>query len=283
MPDNFTCVASRAWTVLKLRLVLGKNKYERMKKFFKGLVLVVALLIAVAVALFVLYDEPLPTGKEGPDADALARRMIASVNGDAWQQTGAVSWTFRGPHYHLWDKQRHLAKVAWEGHVVLLDIDKRIGFIQSDTEGLSTLDKAELCETAWKCWVNDAFWLNPVTKAFDGGTRRSIVPLEDGKEGLMVSYTSGGATPGDAYLWLLDEDFRPAAWKMWVSIIPVGGVEFTWEDWIKTETGAWIATSHEGLISVPIKEVRTASTLNELTGGDIFEPLLNPQNDLIEY
>jgi hypothetical protein len=122
-----------------------------------------------------------------------------------------------------------------------------------------------------------------VTKAFDSGTSRSIVQLDDQSEALMVSYSSGGATPGDAYLWILDDNFRPTSWKIWVSIIPIGGVTFTWEDWIKTETGAWVATRHDGLISVPIADVKTADSLGGLMGEDIFEPLINSRNELVEF
>jgi hypothetical protein len=29
--------------------------------------------------------------------------------------------------------------------------------------------------------------------------------MQDEKEALMVTYTSGGSTPGDSYVWILDE------------------------------------------------------------------------------
>lgn len=32
---------------------------------------------------------------------------------------------------------------------------------------------------------------------------------------------------------------------MWVSIIPIGGLEASWEDWKKTESGAILATTHQ--------------------------------------
>ena len=174
-------------------------------------------------------------------------------------------------------------QVEFEDQVVQVDIDKRRGTIIGSSEHLSVLDKVELCEKAWRLWINDSFWLNPITKVFDDGTMRSLATLKDGTEGLMISYSSGGVTPGDSYFWILNENYRPVAWKFWVSIIPIGGLRFTWDEWIQLSTGAWISTYHDGIIGIRIADARGKATLEELTGvNDLFQPLLDAEN-LIAY
>ena len=122
-------------------------------------------------------------------------------------------------------------------------------------------------QKAYKAFINDAFWLNPVVKIFDEGTARSIVTLADGREGLLVSYTSGGVTPGDSYLWFVDANGLPTAWKLWVGILPLGGLEISWDNWIALPTGAKIATGHtvkSTSISTPITNVASAPDLKTL-------------------
>jgi hypothetical protein len=45
--------------------------------------------------------------------------------------------------------------------------------------------------------------------------------MQDNQEALMITYASGGSTPGDSYVWFVDQNYMPKAWRMWVSIIPV--------------------------------------------------------------
>jgi hypothetical protein len=130
--------------------------------------------------------------------------------------------------------------------------------------------------TAYAYWINDSFWLNPVVKLFDPGVERSLVELDDGRNALLVSYTSGGVTPGDAYLWIPGPGDLPEAWRMWVQIIPIGGIETTWEGWTELSTGAKISTQHRGWgrLMTFITDVQGAETLEAL-GVDVtlFDPL----------
>jgi hypothetical protein len=266
-----------------LHLSCSKVKFIVMK-IFKGIAIFFTSCVLLLLVFYIVADEPIPKGDVSKEADELAKAMMASVNTQAWDSTGAVSWTFRNPHYHTWDRKRNFASISWDDKEVLIDIDGRRGFINKGADGLSELEKSALCESAWKFWVNDSFWLNPISKVFDGGTERRLVKSDEWGEALLVTYKSGGATPGDSYLWILDENKRPKAWKLWVSIIPIGGLKFSWEDWVTLSTGASIATSHKGLLDIPITDVKGTSDLLELTDGiDLFSVLETDNSNLIAF
>ncbi len=201
----------------------------------------------LAVVVFVYtMNEPRPEGRPGPEADELARSMEAAVDKDAWDRTGAVRWSFFERHHYVWDRQRGLVELRWGESRALFRTADQTGRVWREGVEQNEEDAREALRTAYAYWINDAFWLNPVVKFFDLGVERSLVELDDGREALLVSYTSGGVTPGDAYLWIPGPDGLPAAWRMWVQIIPVGGIEVTWEGWVELETGAKVATQHEG-------------------------------------
>ena len=209
-----------------------------------------------------------PTGTSGPEADALARRMLAAVDEPAWQRTGAVRWTFRGDRHHLWDRRRGLARVRWADVEVLVDLASREGIARERGVRVDDDRAAKLVAKAFARWTNDSFWLNPLVKLFDPGTERRLVRLGDGGDALLVEYTAGGLTPGDAYLWLLGADDLPIAWKMWTSNLPKGGVKASWEGWVELATGARIATLHKlALGKVTIEDLAGAATLAELEPG----------------
>jgi hypothetical protein len=72
-----------------------------------------------------------------------------------------------------------------------------------------------------------------------------LVPQENGSTRLLVTYTTGGDTPGDSYLWELNEKGLPVSFRMWVQIVPLNGFEASWEGWHTTESGALLPQSHK--------------------------------------
>ncbi|WP_456459038.1 hypothetical protein [Reichenbachiella sp.] len=242
-------------------------------------------LLAIFLTCFLLFeymDESLPEGKLGDEADALAQKMLTSINDKAWQNTGAVSWGYDDRTY-IWDRKRHLTEVNYEGHQVLLDLNNRLGVIVGVNNELTEEEKIEICHWAWRYWCNDSFWLNPISKVFDPGTERRVVDWH-GQKALLVTYTSGGSTPGDSYLWILDQNGRPTSWKLWVSIIPIGGMRFSWDKWVELETGVMISTYHFNMVkTIPLHNPVGKTELIEMVGRDIFGPILNASTELVSF
>lgn len=236
-----------------------------MSKIAKKSLLALAL---VAISIFTLYliiNEPLPEGTAGPAAEVLADKMLQAVNKEAWDTTFAVQWSFSG-HNYLWDRKNDFVRVQWDDYEVLLNTYELQGISYKNDAVLNGQDHKEAIEAAWEYFANDSFWLIAPYKIRDPGTERLLVETEDG-EALMVHYTSGGVTPGDTYLWLLDHDGTPKAWQLWVQIIPIGGIEFSWEEWQTFETGARISLFHDGPIDLKISNVAVADDVADLNDG----------------
>ena len=246
-----------------------KRKFPR---WLKILLIIMGVVILAGLVLFFVNNEPRPEGTSGEAAELMAKNIQTAIDINAWDTTEVIQWNFADRHSFLWDKERHWVKVNWSDNEALIRIDSLDGMVWAKgVEVTEAKKKAKMLKKAHHFWANDAFWLNAPAKLFDKGTERSIVQHE-GKDALMVTYTSGGATPGDSYLWIVDENNLPTSYKMWVKIIPIGGAEFSWEDWKTTETGAKIATNHKGLLEIPIKDLKTGA-LSDFGDKDPFELL----------
>lgn len=220
----------------------------------------------LAGGFFVAFNEKKPEGQNPERADALAQKMALSLHKAAWDSTAVVSWTFAGNHHYVWDKKNKYVEVIWSENRVLLNLDewsKGKAFVNGQEVTDKEIDV--LRGKAWSFFCNDSFWLIAPYKIFDEGVYRSIVKTKDNKEALLVSYASGGVTPGDAYLWHLDESGIPISYQMWVKIIPIGGVSATWESWQATETGAIIASSHKiGPMTIALENIKMGDMLGAI-------------------
>lgn len=240
------------------------------RRFVKRLLLTVVGLVALAALALQVLGAPRPSGRAGAGAEALAARMEAAVDLEAWQRTGAVRWTFRGANRHLWDRRRGFDRVRFDDLEVWVDLGARSGLAARAGRPLDDAEAAPLVARAWALWANDSFWLNPIAKLRDPGTVREEVTGKRGASALLVRYTEGGVTPGDAYLWRLGDDGLPVAWRMWTQILPVGGLRASWEGWQTLATGARVATRHRiaGLLTLRLTEVAGAATLEALEPGE---------------
>lgn len=213
-----------------------------MKKFFKFLGILLVVLIVAGTVFYFVKNEDLPQGKQGVEADALAIKMLNAINHKAFETTEIIEWDFRKAHFYKWYKHKSIVEVSWDENKVILNTKepKKSEVFVNDKK----VNNPELIQTAESYFNNDSFWLIAPYKIFDAGTQRSIVNYEN-KEALMITYTSGGSTPGDSYLWFLDDNYMPTSFKMWTKVIPIGGVSATWSNFKNTKSGIKLPSNHQ--------------------------------------
>ena len=91
--------------------------------------------------------------------------------------------------------------------------------------------------------------------------------------GIGTSYSSSsGVTPGDSYLWVLD-DKLPTAWRLWVSVVPIPG----WTSWRPGPTfpvARRLRPAMRWAVCARINDPRAAATVADLVeGDDLFAPI----------
>ncbi|WP_343765077.1 hypothetical protein [Gangjinia marincola] len=229
-----------------------------MKKFLMYSFGILLAFIVIGGIIYVIKNEALPKGSSSTEADQLAQKMLTALNYDAYKDTRYLKWTFRKRDY-VWDRENNLVDIKWDNTVVNLRIlIPELSNVFINGEIPSAKDKTEAIENAISRFNNDSFWLIAPYKVMDPGTIRSLVTLNESTQGLKVTYSTGGTTPGDSYVWVLDENYIPQYYKMWVDIIPVGGLKATWINFEEMESGARIAQKREieGLMEIPLSNVR---------------------------
>lgn len=257
---------------MRLYLVLLESIYKIaqfkiMKKTFKIIAFIMLVIIVLLLGFSYFASKPLPDGERGSKAETLTNKIQLEINQKAWETTAAITFTFRGEHHYLWDKTNNNVQVKWDSKTVLYNNQTLKGIAYDGDQPLSGDDKTAAIKKANDFFNNDSFWLVAPFKLRDLGTTRSIVKIGT-QEALLVTYASGGSTPGDSYLWLLDADNLPRAWQMWVGIIPIGGIESSWEDWTTFPSGLRIATMHRGLFDLKLENVKVGQSVEQINDGE---------------
>ena len=154
--------------------------------------------------------------------DALAARMVDALGGmDAYDAVGFIAFDFtpeilsaRIPLRRTeWDKRNGRVRCVETADdvekVVIMDLADQRGSVKHDGKTVGGERRDQALEACYAQWVNDAYWLVAPFKVFDPGVTRASI---DGD--LRVSFEDGvGLTPGDAYLFELDDDGVPRSWS----------------------------------------------------------------------
>ncbi len=215
-----------------------------MKKFLSvsfALILVMLSLLVIAIAV---ASEPLPIGEEGAKAEELTDKMLQALNYEGYQKLEAISWSFPRGHHFVWNKKADSVEVQWGDYRVCFKTKTLDGLAYQKGQTLHGNEKRKVLDQAWSLFANDSFWLVAPFKVRDPGTSRQYVETDEGAA-ILVTYSSGGVTPGDSYLWVLGEDHKPKSWKLWTQILPLKGISFSWHGWQERE-GVWFAPLHQG-------------------------------------
>jgi len=221
-------------------------KLKKILKIVTGIIIFLTLPSLFFGFLYFKYNEDLPTGNQGKHADALATKMLNTLNYEAYKATNYIEFTFKRRHHFKWKKSENTCEVYWKNFKVNLDLNNHVNSMAYENE--HEIESTELIQKALDYFNNDTFWLVAPYKAFDTGTERRLVKIDNNKEALLITYTSGGSTPGDSYLWYLNDEGKPISFKMWTSILPIDGLEASWNDWVTTESGAQLPTFHKLMI-----------------------------------
>ncbi|MFK7832710.1 MAG: hypothetical protein AB8B52_05500 [Winogradskyella sp.] len=223
------------------------SKLKKILKIIGGIIVFFTLPTLLLFGfMYLKYNEDLPTGIQGEQADQLATKMLQALNEDAYLNTDYLEWTFKGNHHYKWYKSDRKCEVYWDHFTVILDFENsNNSSVFVAEQAYDGIEKQKYIQKAQSYFNNDSFWLVAPYKVFDSGTERRLVTTEGRKEALLVTYTSGGSTPGDSYLWHLDTEGKPQSFQMWVAILPIKGLEATWENWITTDSGAQLPTFHK--------------------------------------
>ncbi|QBA64105.1 hypothetical protein [Muriicola soli] len=226
------------------------------KRVLGVLLLIFALLTGI---LFVFFNEDVPDGHSPQKADEIANKMLKSLNNEAYQDSRYLEWSYRGGrNNYIWDKEMGKVEMSWGDYTGEIDlVNPSNSSVKEGEEQILGEEKEKLVKEAISNFNNDSFWLVAPFKIFDKGTKRAVVDLDDEKIGLKVTYTLGGDTPGDTYVWELNEKYLPERFRMWVQILPLKGLGATWEGWDLTESGALLPQYHKvGPLKLDLGTVR---------------------------
>lgn len=234
---------------------------------------------ALTLALvFAAGCRSLPESESGAPAAALAERLLAATNYAAWtDRTAAVEFRWAGngkERAYIWDKRRRLVQVEWTEFRVHYNLNNFNSLVWKNGVRVDDPEERRVAlEAANTAFVNDAFWLNPLFHIKAESVRYGRV-MEDGVESLLVTFASGGVTPGDSYLFIPGPDGLPQEIRMWVQNLPIKGAAAQFGGYQTSATGVKHPTDNSILgVSIQVSDVRMFAAYPPPGAADPFREL----------
>ncbi len=261
-----------------------------MKRIFQAILVLILLSVLLFTFFMWTIRASLPEqGEENPMADKLARFIQKALNREAWTQTGAIEWTFKG-HEVLWDLERGLIRVSMMANVkkeyqeiCFFDfLEKKQKAFKNAKESVIDSEIEEICRKGKQLWLDDLIVVEPSHLFFLPEVRRFYIPESGQKIGSLLIQFTAGPRKGDTYQFMVDDQGYPKISRAWTKKpnfygFKISGFTMTWEKWSTTSTAIKIATLHQigGLFQEQVT-ARSARTLRALIGVTDPFRILNP-------
>ncbi len=213
---------------------------------------------------FSILSVDLPEAKNDFYANTIARKIESATGKADFDNFRYLRWSTVRDHKFVWDKTQKKVIVHFADYKVLLHLD-HLDSSRIFDDGLLKANKKEaIIQKAYSHFCNDSFWLIAPYKLFDPGVERKIV-VDGVDKLLLITYASGGVTPGDSYLWYLDDNYLPTSIQMWTAKVPLNGIRFSWENYKTISGEAKIAQTHRfGPLNIYIENLEAGNTMQDL-------------------
>lgn len=225
---------------------------------------VVILAIAIGYMSLKAISEEIPESTNDNLATSIAKQIEAATGKADFDNFRYLRWSTIRNHSFVWDKTQKQVIVHFSDYKVLLNLDHLDSSRVFEEEHLTDNKKVAIIQKAYSHFCNDSFWLIAPYKLFDEGVQRTLVK-RGSKNQLMITFASGGVTPGDSYLWYLDDNHLPTGVQMWTQKIPVDGIYITWENFKVVSGTSQIALDHKfGPINIKIENLEAGNSMHDL-------------------
>ncbi len=216
------------------------------------------------VCLFFSHCIGIPKGIKGEKLDKLYKNVLLASNVDSLSKQNYLKFSFTAlgkQRDYVWARIENCVQAELDDILVQYnkkDNKKYVAFYKLKDGSLAEIKNSKkekvIARKAYKNFTNDFFWFNPILHIQD---KKKINILYVEPNSLLVTYLNGGVTPGDTYLFHFDDDTSLIKkMQMWVSIIPIKGLEINFENYQIVNQQFRIAKIRKkGILNIEIKNI----------------------------